>query len=83
MIFDSVAQLVEQMTLNHWVESSSLSGVTSCKRFLNRVLRHCRKTLFSFRGGRVMHLKSSWDNDCKERVYFYPKLRDRLFGVYH
>ena len=23
---DSVAQLVEQMTLNHWVESSSLSG---------------------------------------------------------
>ena len=26
--FDSVAQLVEQMTLNHWVESSSLSGVT-------------------------------------------------------
>lgn len=26
---DSVAQLVEQMTLNHWVESSSLSGVTS------------------------------------------------------
>lgn len=25
---DSVAQLVEQMTLNHWVESSSLSGVT-------------------------------------------------------
>ena len=30
-----------------------------------------------------MHLKSSWDNDCKERVYFYSKLRDRLFGVYH
>ena len=28
---DSVAQLVEQMTLNHWVESSSLSGVTKCK----------------------------------------------------
>ncbi len=27
--FDSVAQLVEQMTLNHWVESSSLSGVTT------------------------------------------------------
>ena len=27
--FDSVAQLVEQMTLNHWVESSSLSGVTA------------------------------------------------------
>ena len=26
--YDSVAQLVEQMTLNHWVESSSLSGVT-------------------------------------------------------
>ena len=25
---DLVAQLVEQMTLNHWVESSSLSGVT-------------------------------------------------------
>lgn len=23
-----VAQLVEQMTLNHWVESSSLSGYT-------------------------------------------------------
>ena len=29
--FDSVAQLVEQMTLNHWVESSSLSGVTERK----------------------------------------------------
>ena len=28
MCNDSVAQLVEQMTLNHWVESSSLSGVT-------------------------------------------------------
>ena len=28
---DSVAQLVEQMTLNHWVESSSLSGVTHLK----------------------------------------------------
>ena len=28
---DSVAQLVEQMTLNHWVESSSLSGVTNNK----------------------------------------------------
>ena len=25
---DSVAQLVEQLTLNQWVESSSLSGVT-------------------------------------------------------
>ncbi|GAD06267.1 hypothetical protein PORCRE_1992 [Porphyromonas crevioricanis JCM 15906] len=28
-VVDSVAQLVEQMTLNHWVESSSLSGVTT------------------------------------------------------
>ena len=27
--FDSVAQLVEQLTLNQWVESSNLSGVTS------------------------------------------------------
>lgn len=26
---DSVAQLVEQLTLNQWVESSSLSGVTN------------------------------------------------------
>ena len=25
---DSVAQLVEQVTLNHWVVSSSLTGVT-------------------------------------------------------
>ena len=32
--YDSVAQLVEQMTLNHWVESSSLSGVTKPIRFL-------------------------------------------------
>ena len=31
---DSVAQLVEQMTLNHWVESSSLSGVTKPIRCL-------------------------------------------------
>ena len=28
LIFDSVAQLVEQLTLNQWVESSNLSGVT-------------------------------------------------------
>ena len=28
---DSVAQLVEQMTLNHWVVSSSLTGVTTRK----------------------------------------------------
>ncbi len=28
---DSVAQLVEQLTLNQWVESSSLSGVTTLK----------------------------------------------------
>ena len=27
--FDAVAQLVEQMTLSHGVESSSLSGVTA------------------------------------------------------
>ena len=27
--FDSVAQLVEQLTLNQWVEGSSPSGVTS------------------------------------------------------
>lgn len=26
---DSVAQLVEQLTLNQWVESSNLSGVTN------------------------------------------------------
>ena len=31
---DSVAQLVEQMTLNHWVESSSLSRVTRKKKQL-------------------------------------------------
>jgi hypothetical protein len=30
---DSVAQLVEQLTLNQWVESSNLSGVTT--RLLN------------------------------------------------
>ena len=29
--FDSVAQLVEQLTLNQWVESSNLSGVTIFK----------------------------------------------------
>ena len=28
IVNDSVAQLVEQLTLNQWVESSSLSGVT-------------------------------------------------------
>ena len=32
---DSVAQLVEQMTLNHWVESSSLSGVTKKEEIPN------------------------------------------------
>ena len=34
---DSVAQLVEQMTLNHWVESSSLSGVTKPIRISYRL----------------------------------------------
>ena len=48
-LYDSVAQLVEQMTLNHWVESSSLSGVTAYKKVLNKVLRHLRKTLFEFK----------------------------------
>ena len=33
LIFDSVAQLVEQLTLNQWVESSNLSGVTSLTQF--------------------------------------------------
>lgn len=32
-IFDSVAQLVEQQTLNLWVQSSSLCGVTKDKGF--------------------------------------------------
>ena len=34
---DSVAQLVEQMTLNHWVESSSLSGVTKKEEIPNGI----------------------------------------------
>ena len=35
---DSVAQLVEQMTLNHWVEGSSPSGVTlKVKQLTNRL----------------------------------------------
>ena len=43
---DSVAQLVEQMTLNHWVESSNLSGVTTLKSsFPNK------KGLFLYLGG--------------------------------
>lgn len=35
---DLVAQLVEQMTLNHWVESSSLSGVTKKQSAQRRLL---------------------------------------------
>lgn len=35
---DSVAQLVEQMTLNHWVVSSSLTGVTQNQRITKVVL---------------------------------------------
>ena len=55
---DSVAQLVEQMTLNHWVESSSLSGVTkqSLKSgcfFISAGLRQWR-TSSSIRAYRVM-----------------------------
>ncbi len=34
---DSVAQLVEQLTLNQWVESSSLSGVTESKAITNKI----------------------------------------------
>ncbi len=50
---DSVAQLVEQMTLNHWVESSSLSGVTHksdtdiiCVAFfiINQTLQHNQRS---------------------------------------
>ena len=36
--FDSVAQLVEQLTLNQWVESSNLSGVTSTLSAFRRVI---------------------------------------------
>ena len=35
---DSVAQLVEQLTLNQWVESSNLSGVTSFQLALAGVI---------------------------------------------
>ncbi len=38
---DLVAQLVEQLTLNQWVESSSLSQVTTSK-----VVFSCRKATF-------------------------------------
>ena len=37
---DSVAQLVEQMTLNHWVEGSSPSGVTEIGAFSSAGLEH-------------------------------------------
>ena len=35
---DSVAQLVEQLTLNQWVVSSSLTGVTKKKETMIRFL---------------------------------------------
>ena len=37
---DSVAQLVEQLTLNQWVESSNLSGVTIFDLRLNEHTIH-------------------------------------------
>ena len=46
---DSVAQLVEQMTLNHWVESSSLSGVTKGSiRPMNSSENHWFSEVFLF-----------------------------------
>lgn len=40
---DLVAQLVEQMTLNHWVEGSIPSGVTKVKESITELIR-----LYSF-----------------------------------
>ena len=36
---DLVAQLVEQMTLNHWVEGSIPSGVTKDKESITELIR--------------------------------------------
>ena len=36
LAIDSVAQLVEQLTLNQWVDSSNLSGVTLKPFYLGR-----------------------------------------------
>lgn len=35
--YDLVAQLVEQLTLNQWVESSSLSQVTEIQQVQNKI----------------------------------------------
>ena len=55
---DSVAQLVEQMTLNHWVESSSLSGVTKPIGKIKQIAE--TKTVSAIfvmsPSGRIMHI---------------------------
>lgn len=48
-LFDSVAQLVEQMTLNHWVVGSSPTGVTQCKALIfNGLQKPASRFLFAF-----------------------------------
>ena len=66
---DSVAQLVEQVTLNHWVVSSSLTGVTSQAGIASLEVIPAF-FLSAERGGyRRRALHSSWISPFIYRIY--------------
>ncbi len=54
---DSVAQLVEQLTLNQWVEGSSPSGVTDNKPLMHSVGGFFITILSSLRWGFISKVK--------------------------
>ena len=71
--YDSVAQLVEQLTLNQWVESSSLSGVTNNKILIFRhqtlkisILLLPSKAYFASKKSVLMH---KFDAFCTKKMY--------------
>ena len=67
---DSVAQLVEQMTLNHWVESSSLSGVTKQSLKSGCFFYFCRPQAVAY----LQHASARtglWKSDVAPRRWTY------------
>ena len=84
---DSVAQLVEQLTLNQWVESSSLSGVTQAGNLsISGLLFWVGRTLGRAGGlGEAIYLSGV---GCRQSVnfilipYLGLTLSNILFGNY-
>ena len=66
---DSVAQLVEQVTLNHWVVSSSLTGVTSQAGIASLEVIPAFFLSVGCGGRRRCALCSSWISPFIYRIY--------------